>query len=368
MFPEYMDNNIPKVSVLEQCKNTKLTAYNGTIIPHYGTISLNCQKNDRPWSDHVFYVANSSGPIIIGLPSCQSLGLVTLHCAVAFNKGEITNTRDLIKNYPHCFDRLGKHAQRKCPLQLREEIKRTLCEMEKNGIIRKVTDPSAWVSSLTYPRKSNGELRICPDPKDLNKNSMRTFHKTPTVEEVTHKFHGSKVFSKLDAKNGYWGIKLDAESQLLTTFNTPFSRYCFVRMPFGLIMSQDVFQQRMDMILEQCSGTIGISDDVVVYGRDKSEHDAHLNSLMQVASQEGLVFNSKKCEINVDSVKFFDTIYDSNGAHPDPDKISAIRDLPSPSTVVELQHILGIVTYLSPFIPNLANQTASLRELLKKDT
>ena len=139
--------------------------------------------------------------------------------------------------------------------------------MGKNGIIRKVTDPTAWVSSLTYPRKSNGELRICLDPKDLNKNIMRTFHKTPTVEEVTHKFHGSKVFSKLDVKNGYWGIKLYAESQLLTTFNTPFSRYCFMRMPFGLIMSQDVFQQRMDMILEQCSGTIGIADDVVVYGR-----------------------------------------------------------------------------------------------------
>ena len=194
---------------------------------------------------------------------------------------------------------------------------------------------------------------------------MRTFHKTPTVEEVTHKFHRSKVFSKLDAKNGSRGIQLDAESQLImTTFNTPFSRYCFVRMPFGLIMSQDVSQQRMDIILEQCYGTIGIADDVLVYGRDKSEHDAHLNSLMQVASH---VFNSKKCEIN-DIVKFFGTIYDSNGAHPDPDKISAIRDLPPPSTVVELQHILGIVTYLSPFIQNLANQTASIWELLKKDT
>ena len=112
------------------------------------------------------------------------------------------------------------------------------------------------------------------------------------------------MLSKLDAKNGYWGIKLDAESQLLTTFNTPFSRYCFMGMPFGLIMSQDVFQQRIDIILEQCSGTIGIADDVVVYGRDKSVHDAHLNRLMQVASQEGLLFNGKKCEINVDSVKF----------------------------------------------------------------
>ena len=76
MFPEYMDNNIPKVSVLEHCNNTKLIVYNGTIIPHYGTITLNCHKNDRPWSDNVFYVANCPGPVIIGLPRGQSLGLL----------------------------------------------------------------------------------------------------------------------------------------------------------------------------------------------------------------------------------------------------------------------------------------------------
>ena len=67
MFPEYMDSNIPKVSVLEQYNNTKLTAYNGTRIPHYGTTTLKCWKKDRPWTDHVFYVASSTGPVIIGV-------------------------------------------------------------------------------------------------------------------------------------------------------------------------------------------------------------------------------------------------------------------------------------------------------------
>ena len=87
MFPEYMDNKIPKLSVLEQCNNTKLTAYNGTRIPHYGTTTLNCRERDRQF---FFYVVNSPGPVIIGLPSTQSLGLVTLHCSVALNKGEKT--------------------------------------------------------------------------------------------------------------------------------------------------------------------------------------------------------------------------------------------------------------------------------------
>ena len=118
----------------------------------------------------------------------------------------ITNIEQLMKSYPTSFDTLGQfkgdyhivlkpdsqpvvHATRKCPIQMRNEIKQTLYDMENNGIIRKVTEPTPWVSSLTYPRKSNGELRICLDPKDLNKNIIRTYHKTPTIEEITHKFH-----------------------------------------------------------------------------------------------------------------------------------------------------------------------------------
>ena len=387
MCPDRMDSNQKvKVSALAPCTNTILTAYNGTQIPIYGMLTVNCRKNSTtPWSPHQFYVAETPGPIILGLPSCQSLGLVTLHCAMNVKQPvPVTNTEQLMKIYPTSFDTLGQfksdyhivvkpdaqpvvHAPRKCPIQMRDEIKRTLDDMEKLGVIRKVTEPTPWVSSLTYPRKSNGELRICLDPKDLNKNIMRTYHKTPTIEEITHKFHGSTVFSKLDAKNGYWSITLDRESQLLTTFNTPFARYCFTRMPFGLVMSQDVFQQRMDIILEQCPGTIGIADDVVVHGKNESEHDANLHRLMQVAVKEGLVFNSKKCDIRAEKIKFFGTIYDRNGAHPDPAKVKAINELPSPSTVSELQHVLGIVTYLSPFIQNLASHTSCLRELLKTD-
>ena len=103
-FPEYMDNNTPKVSVLEQYNNTKLTAYNETSIPYYATITLKCRKKrqtlDRPWTDHVFYVANSAKPVIIGLPCSQSLDLVTLLCSVALNKGDKTNTDEPLNEHP----------------------------------------------------------------------------------------------------------------------------------------------------------------------------------------------------------------------------------------------------------------------------
>ena len=100
-----------------------------------------------------------------------------------------------------------------------------------------------------------------------------------------------KVFSKLDAKSGYWSIKLDEESQKLTTFQTPFGRYCFQRLPFGLSVSQDIYQMEIDHILEQCEGACGIADDIIISGKDEEEHDRNLINFMKVACKEGLKLN-----------------------------------------------------------------------------
>ena len=132
-------------------------------------------------------------------------------------------------------------------------------------------------------------------------------------------------------------------------------------------MSQDVFQQKMDQILEQCPGTIGIVDDVAVFGRTEEEHDQNLHNLMQVAAKSGLVFNSKKCIIKAPPIHFFGMVYDADGAHPDPKRVEDIKALPPPSNEAELQQFLGIVTYMSPFIPHMSQHTAILRDLLKKE-
>ena len=206
------------------------------------------------------------------------------------------------------------------------------------------------------------------DPKDLNKAMKRTNHKTPTLEEITHKFSGAQVFSKLDARHGYWSIMLDEESSYLTTFNSPFGRYRFLRLAFGLKVSQDIFQEKMDMILEQCPGTLGIADDVAVFGKDDADHDRNLHNLMCVAHKYGLIFNIDKCEIKVPRIKFFGCYYDKDGARPDPAKVEERYALPPPSNVNELQQFLGLVQYMSPFIPKLADHTDSLRKLTHKDT
>ena len=238
--------------------------------------------------------------------------------------------------------------------------------MERQELIRKVDEHTDWVSSLAYTTKRDGSLRICLDPQKLNNALRRCSHKIPTLEELNPMFTNAKIFTKLDAKAGYWAVNLDESSQLLTTFRTPFGRYCWRRLPFGLNNSQDIFQARMYSILEGLKGVVSIADDVCVFGATEKEHDVNLINLMERAKREGLVFNSTKCHIKKSEISFFGNTYTKDGIKPDINKIRDLKDMPKPQSKEELMRFLGVITYLSQFIPGLADRAHSLRGLLKK--
>ena len=128
------------------------------------------------------------------------------------------------------------HPPRKVPVPLREALKTELDSLVKDGILAKVTEPTAWVSSLVIVKKPNGKIRVCLDPRDLNR-AIKQSHST--------QLSGAKVFSVLDDKCGFWQVKLDENSSYLTTMNTPFDRYRWLRMPFGINSAPEVWQQRM---------------------------------------------------------------------------------------------------------------------------
>ena len=225
-----------------------------------------------------------------------------------------------------------------------------------------VAEPTKWVSSLTYPRKSDGLICLCLDPCDLNKAIIYEHYKAPTLEEISHKLRGTTVFSKLDAKDGFWSIHLDTPSSYLTTFNTHKGCYWYLCMPFGLKMSQDVFQMYMDKITNKLPGIIAIHNDICVYGKTREEHDTNLLQLMKTASKNGLVFNRHKCSIRQPQITFYGAILTSKEMKPDPTKIQALQDLPTPDNHKQLQSFLGLINYLQPFLPHLASKTTFLRE------
>ena len=229
---------------------------------------------------------------------------------------------DLKKLYPNSFDRLGSlkgaynirvdptvkpvtHARRKVPIESKEAIDKELDYLIEEEIITEQVEPTPWVSSVTFPRKPNGEVRVCLDPSNLNKAIIREHHKPMTVEEIAHELAGAMVYTKADALKAFLQIHLTHEASLLTTFNSHRGWLQFIRMPFGAKMSQDMFQLWMDAILEQCPGVIGIHDDMVIFGVDQEDHDANLINLLNVCQKEGLVLNSKKLELRRERVTFF---------------------------------------------------------------
>ena len=165
----------------------------------------------------------------------------------------------LKRAFPDSFDTIGnmpgtytirtdpsippvQHARHKVPIEYKEQIEKALDEMVLKGMITPASRPTGWVSSLTHPLKPDGSLHIYLNPKDLNKAIVQEHYKAPTLDEISHHLSGATCFSKLDAKDGFWSIHRDEDSSYLTTFNTHCGRYRFLHMPFGLRMSQDVFQ------------------------------------------------------------------------------------------------------------------------------
>ena len=232
---------------------------------------------------------------------------------------------DLKKLYPNSFDRLGSlkgayniridpsvkpatHARRKVPIMSKEAIDRELDYLIEEEIITEQVEPTRWVSSVTFPRKPNRDVRVCLDPSNLNKAIIREHHKPMTVEEIAHELAGATVYTKADALKAFLQIHLTHEASLLTMFNSHQGRLRFLWMPFGAKMSQDMFQLRMDAILEQCPGVIGIHDDMVIFGVDQEDHDANLINLLNVC-QKDLVLNSKKLELRRERVTFFGAEY-----------------------------------------------------------
>ena len=152
-----------------------------------------------------------------------------------------------------------------------------------------------------------------------------------TVEEVAAKLSGATKFSVIDASHAYWNVRLDEESSRLTTFNTPFGRYKFLRLPYGLKSSAEVFQKRMAQSFENVDGCDVIVDDILIWGKGDEEHDANLRQVLQRARQVNLKLNKSKSKLKLTEVPYIGHRLTQDGVKAGDDKIKPILDMPQQS-------------------------------------
>ena len=175
------------------------------------------------------------------------------------------------------------HPLRKIPVTLREKLKTELNRMEKLKVIVKIEEPTQWVNPIVIVEKPNGKLRICLDPRDLNTAVMREHYQLPTVEEITCRLSEAKYFTVLDASSGFWQLKLDEASTRLCTFNTPFGRYRFLRLPFGIHSAPEVFHRTVRQLFEGIEGVETYIDDLLIWGETKELHVCRLRQVLEMA-------------------------------------------------------------------------------------
>lgn len=196
----------------------------------------------------------------------------------------------------------------------------------------------------------------------------REHFQLPRREDIEAELAGAKYFTRLDANNGFHQIPLDDSTSRICTFATPFGRYRYLRLPFGISSAPEVFQREMTQIFEGLPGVRVYIDDVLIWGGTREEHDLRLRKALQAAKKGGLTLNLHKCQFALEEICYLGDNISAKGITPDPELVKCIVSMPLPTNRKEVQRLLGAVNYFGKFIPNLSEKTTSLRSLNKQDS
>ncbi|KAK7901454.1 hypothetical protein WMY93_018223 [Mugilogobius chulae] len=228
-------------------------------------------------------------------------------------------------------------APRNVPIALKAAVKEQLDKYEAEGHITAVTEPTDWISNMVIVNRPQ-KLRICLDPKFLNKALRRSHYIMPTLEDVLYKLPKARIFTLVDARDAFLQCKLDTESSMMTTFWTHWGRKRWLKLPFGVSVAPEVYQRKQHELLAGLEGIEPIADDILVVGcgdndvEAEADHDTKLLALLN------------------------------------PEKVQAILDMPNPTDAKAVQRLVGFANYLAKFMPHLSSVCEPLRRLLDKDT
>ncbi|UYV79612.1 hypothetical protein LAZ67_18000031, partial [Cordylochernes scorpioides] len=306
--------------------------------------------------EKIYVIRRLSEPLL-SRRACELLNLA--------RRIEVVATRiNPIKEFPEVFEGLGQignpyeiklkpgaksyavHTPRRVPIPLMEKLKTRLEELERAGIIAQANVATEWCAPTVIAGKPNGDIRLCVDLSRLNEHVQREVHPMPVVEHMLGQLGEARFFSKLDANSGFHQIPLSPDCQHLTTFITPFGRYKYCRMPFGISLAPEYFQRVMSIILQGMDGVMCYLDDILIFASDSKTHDRILRLVLRKLKEAKVTLNKAKCVFDVPRINFLGHILDEDGIRPDPAKIEAVARMPAPTDVHGVRRFLGMVNHL----------------------
>ena len=245
---------------------------------------------------------------------------------------------------------------------LRNELNR-LCKI---GVLRKCSD-STWASPTFIIPKKNGTVRFISDFRYVNKCLIRKPYPIPKIADVLQKLEGVKYATSLDLNMGYFTVRLDPDSQKICTIITPWGKYQYLRLPMGINVSPDIFQEKMSILMDGLEFVRTYLDDLLVISNSTFEdHLRQLSTVLQRLRRAGLKINAEKSSFFSPEIEYLGYLLTKEGIKPVQKKIQAVLDLQASTTLKELRRFLGMVQFYRDMWKRRSHILAPLTDLVGK--
>ncbi|GJS88032.1 putative reverse transcriptase domain-containing protein [Tanacetum coccineum] len=226
-----------------------------------------------------------------------------------------------------------------------------------------------WTCQVFHPTRHSGiHIVLVPDYRELNKLTVKKRYPLPRIDDLFDQLQGSSVYSKIDLRSGYHQLRVREEDISKTAFRTRYGHYEFQVMPFGLTNAPAVFMDLMNRVCKPYLDkfVIVFIDDILIYSKNKQEHEEHLKIILELLKKEELYAKFSKCEFWIPKVQFLGHVIDNKGIHVDPAKIESVKDWASPKTPMEIRQFLGLAGYYRRFIEGFSKIAKPMTKLTQK--
>ena len=207
-----------------------------------------------------------------------------------------------------------------------------------------VPSQSPWASPVVPVPKPDGSVRVCIDYRRVNEITAGDPYYMATLDEILERVGNSMTISKLDLAKGFYQIEVEPEAREKTAFITPFGKFEFTRMPFGLKNAPAVFQRCMEVVLNSCySFSAPYIDDIVVFSKNGKEHVGHLRKVFEALKQHGLTVKLAKCGFGRTKVEYLGHIIGGGVLAVPAHRAAAMSEFLLPKTKKQLRSFLAII-------------------------
>ena len=267
------------------------------------------------------------------------------------------------------------------PLKHYEWVQREIESLERAGVITK--SMSKWASPIDIvPKKSapgeSPKRRLHVDFRKVNELQQEvitagktkgqiSIHPLPKIDEMYAKLKGAKVFSTIDLRSRYHHIALGKSSRAKTAFVTPFGKYKFLMVPFGLAQAPAYFQLLMNKVLKGLKFAMTYLYNIIIFSKNESQHLEHLETVFSYLRKTGLKMKRSKCDFFKSEIHYLGHLISPEGISPLPNKLDCIQHMPALKNAREIKQFLGLTGYYKKFVPRFADISRPLTTLTKKD-